>query len=354
MVDAKPRKRSLLFCVLTALVLITNFSVYRLEDVPMNMAYGSIIDLMIIIPLMAYFFIIRRHYSVKMLSIVIAAGYGAAWLIIPNEHLSSLPFFKYLIITAEGAFLLFELYIAFKLVKMVPKVFAYTKNLKYETQDFFPHRLEAAIQQNMKAPLAIQIYLTELSLFYYSLFSWKKKSRTGKGTFTLHQKTSTIALYIMLIHAIIIESLGLHYFLHQWNAWVAWILLFLNVYSVLFFIAQIQGFRLNPLKVTAEELTIRMGFASRIIIPLKNIASVTEYVGPEKLPRNIEKITFQAIAPDFVPEPPHLEIKLVTPQKAHYLYGITKEVSQVHLRMDDPAGFKKFILEELADEKGDF
>jgi hypothetical protein len=99
---AKPKKKWMLFLSLTALVLITNFLVYRLDDVPEGMAVGSIIDFMIIIPLMAYFFIIRRNHSVKTLSIVIAAGYGAAWLIIPNEHLSTLPFFKYLLIGAEG------------------------------------------------------------------------------------------------------------------------------------------------------------------------------------------------------------------------------------------------------------
>jgi hypothetical protein len=242
------------------------------------------------------------------------------------------------------------LYIAIKIVKALPKVWRHTRQLKSDSGDFFPHRLETAFHQNMSAPLFIKIYLTELALFYYSLFSWKKKILTSEGSFTIHQKGSTIALYVMLIHAILIESIGLHYFLHQWNPIVSWILLILNLYSVLFFLAQIQGFRLNPVKISDQELIIRIGFASRITIPLNNIAAVHQYVGPEKLSKAEEKITFQAIAPDFMPEKPQLEINLKEPQTAHYLYGFTKNVSQVHIKLDDPVSFKSSLLRRLKEE----
>ncbi|EDL66147.1 hypothetical protein [Bacillus sp. SG-1] len=345
--NRKPNKKWLLFLSLTTLVLVCNFAFYRLEEVPTGMAIASVIDLMIIIPLMAYFFIIRRNHSVKNLSLVIAAGYGAAWLIIPNDHLSSIPFFKYLLIAAEGIFLLVELYIVFHLFKTIPKVWKYTKKLKSQTGDFLPHRLEKAVHQNMNTSLPIKIYLTELSLFYYSLFSWKKRARLAGRSFTLHQQGSTIALYVMLIHALIIESIGLHYFLHQWNPVISWILLILNLYSLLFFLAQIQGFRLNPAKITDDELIIRMGFTTRINIPLTNITSVNQYEGPERLSKDQSKTTFLALAPDFISEKAQLEINLKEPQKAHYLYGYTKSVSQVHIKLDDPASFEKSLKSSL-------
>ncbi|MGM0845304.1 MAG: hypothetical protein ACQEUT_10030 [Bacillota bacterium] len=343
----KPKKKWMLFLSLTALIILCNFFAYRLEDVPEGMVLGSIVDLMIVIPLMAYFFIIRRHHSAKILSFVIAAGYGAAWIIIPNEHLSSLPFFKYLLIAAEGAFLLLELYIAIKVIKALPKVWQHTKKLKETNSDFFPHRLETAINENMSAPLFIKIYLTELSLFYYSLCSWKKKAVITQDSFTLHKKTSTIALYIMIIHAILIETIGLHYLLHQWNPLVSWILFFLNIYTVLFLLAQIQGFRLNPMIMTDDQLIIRIGFASRMNIPLKNIDFIHDYGGPEKLGKEEEKVTYKAIAPDFIEEKPQLEIVLKKPQTAHYLYGWTKTVSQVHIRLDEPTAFKQALTQKI-------
>lgn len=349
MVDAiqKPKKKWLLFLSLTTLILICNFFIYRIEEVPDGMVIGSIVDLMIVIPLLAYFFIIRGRHSFKTLSLVIAGGYGAAWIIVPNDHLSSLPFLKYLLIAAEGAFLLVELYIAFHIIKRIPKVWVYTKELKAADGDFFPNRLETAIQENMSAPLFIKIYLTELSLFYYSLFSWKKKALVTKDSFTLHHKTSTMALYIMVIHAILLESAGLHYLLHQWNPIVSWILLILNIYTVFFILAQIQGFRLNPVRITEDQLIIRIGFASRINIPLKAIKSIREYEGPEKLEKEMVKTTFQAIAPDFIEEKPQLEILLNEPQKAYLLYGFTKSVSQIHIRLDDPSAFKLALTRKI-------
>jgi membrane protein YdbS with pleckstrin-like domain len=352
MVEAKvkPKKKWLLFLSLTALVLITNFSVYHLDDFPKGMAIGSIIDFMIIIPLMAYFFIIRRNHSAKAISLVIAAGYGTAWLIIPNEHLAMVPFFNYFLIAAEGAFLLLELYLAFYIIKAVPKVWKYTINRKLDGEDLFPDRLETAVQQYMTAPLFLRIYLTEVNLFYYSLFSWKKKTRITPDSFTIHQKGSSIALYIMLIHALVIESIGLHYFLHMWSPIISWILLFLNLYTVMFFLAQIQGIRLNPIRISEEELVIRIGMTSRINIPLTNIASISHYQGPEKLTRTQEKVTFLAIAPDLIPEKAQLEIKLHEPQTAHFLYGFTKTVSQVLIKLDEPASFQASLLKRLEEE----
>ncbi|RIW35065.1 hypothetical protein D3H55_08430 [Bacillus salacetis] len=348
----KPKKRWPLFLALTAIVVISNISVYTLDDIPEKMAIGSIVDLMIVIPLMAYFFIIRGNHSSKALSLVIAAGYGTAWLIIPNEHLTSVPFFKYILIAAEGAFILFEVYIALHLIKAVPKVLGHLKKLNSDGGgDLFPHRLEAAIQQHMSAPLFVRIYLTEISLFYYSLFSWKKNTVSTSNTFTIHQRGSSIALYVMLIHAVVIESIGLHYFLHQWNPIISWFLLFLNIYTVLFFLAQIQGIRLNPVRITGKELVIRIGFASRITIPLTNIAYITPYEGPGKLSKDQEKRTFLAVAPDFVPEKAQLAIKLKAPQTAHYVYGLTKNVHQVHIRLDDPAAFRTSLQEKLNNEK---
>ncbi|MGF2616642.1 hypothetical protein FZC84_02460 [Rossellomorea vietnamensis] len=343
----KPKKKWLLFLSLTTLILVCNFFVYRLEEVPEGMVIGSIVDMMLVIPLLAYFFIIRRRHSFKTLSLVIAAGYGAAWIIIPNDHLSSLPFFKYLLFAAEGALLLFELFIAFHIIKTLPKVWKYTKELEAVNGDFFPHRLETAIQENMSAPLFIKIYLTELSLFYYSLFSWKKKPLVTEDSFTLHQKTSTIPLYIMIIHAILLETIGLHYLLHQWTPIVSWILLALNMYTVFFILAQIQGFRLNPVRITDDQLIIRLGFASRINIPLQKIESIKEYEPPEKIGKETEKVTFKAIAPDFIEEKPQIEILLKESQKVFFLYGYTKSVSQIHIRLDDPSAFKLALTKKI-------
>ena len=99
----------------------------------------------------------------------------------------------------------------------------------------------------MKRSKLVDVILTECKLIYYAFLSWREKVPTGKSVYSYHKKTGAIGVYIMIIHATIIESIGFHYLLHQWNPVIAWILLILNVYAMIYFIAEIQAMRKNPL-----------------------------------------------------------------------------------------------------------
>ena len=75
----------------------------------------------------------------------------------------------------------------------------------------------------------------------------------------------------MIIHATIIESIGFHYLLHQWNPVIAWILLILNVYAMIYFIAEIQAMRKNPLVVTEEQVVIQIGLERKLLCHLHKL-----------------------------------------------------------------------------------
>jgi hypothetical protein len=86
----------------------------------------------------------------------------------------------------------------------------------------------------------------------------------------------------MHIHAIVIETIGVHYLLHKINPIISYITLLLNVYTVLLFIAEIQSIQLTPIQIRNEELVIQIGIMKRINIPLENISKLEYYNGPEK------------------------------------------------------------------------
>ena len=46
-------------------------------------------------------------------------------------------------------------------------------------------------------------------MFYYACATWKKKRVETVYTITLHQKSSYTAFEVMLIHAIVIETIGI-------------------------------------------------------------------------------------------------------------------------------------------------
>jgi hypothetical protein len=182
----------------------------------------------------------------------------------------------------------------------------------------------------------------------YALFSWKKKTSIKHGdSFTYHQKTSVNAVYIMLIHAIAIESIGLHYWLHSWNAIAAYILLIANIYGVLYFLAEINATRLTPFVLTDSHLLLQSGFSKSMYLPLENVKEIMYYDGPEKFSRQEMNDLFDARVPDLIQEKPMLEILLKDPQVYELMYGLKRKASRIVLNVDEPERFYREMLNRL-------
>lgn len=344
------KPRILLYAILTSLILLSNYMIYRTSmfgPVPEGAVIGSLLDLLIILPLLTYFMIIRKRYSLKYLGIVIFAAFAAAYFIVPQQHLSEYSFLPYLLIVSEGAFLLLELYIAYTVITRLPKLLKEYKSLSKQNS-FFLFNVKNAVEKHLPGNKTVLVFITEFSLFHYALFSWKKKIHIQGGqAFTYHKKTSINAVYIMLIHAIAIESIGLHYFLHNWNAIVSYILLFLNVYGILFFIAEIQATRLTPYLLTDNHLLLQTGFSKSMHLPLSQIKELKYYEGPEKFSRKEMDDLYDARVADFIVEKPTFEILLHEPQEMHMMYGMKRNVNRIVLNVDEPAAFYSEVKKAL-------
>lgn len=336
------KPKLLLYVVLTSLILSTNYILYRTTmfgPVPEGAVTGSLVDLLIILPLMTYFLIIHKRYSLKYMGIVIFAGFAAAYFIVPQQHLSGYPFLPYLLMVSEGAFLLFELYIAYTVITRLPKLLREYKKLAGQNS-LFQFNIKKAVETNLPNNNVIKILVTEFSMFHYALFSWKKRTQIDHGqAFTYHKKTSVNAVYIMIIHAIAIESIGLHYFLHSWNTIVSYILLFLNIYGILFILAELQATRLTPFLLTKEHLLLQTGFSKSMHLSLSNIKEIKHYEGPEKFSRKEEAELYDARVPDLIQEKPMFEILLHEPQDVHLIYGLKRKANRIVLNVDEPDAF---------------
>ncbi|RSD27235.1 hypothetical protein [Mesobacillus subterraneus] len=341
------KPRLMLYVILASLILLSNYTVYRtlmFGPVPEGAVIGSLLDLLLILPLMTYFLIIRRRHSLKYMGIVILAGFAAAYFIVPQQHLSQYPFLPYLLMVSEGAFLLFELYIAYTVVTRLPKLVKEYKSLA-KKDSFFLFNIRTAVERSLHGNNAAQVLVTEFSMFHYSLFSWKKKLQIDEGQpFTYHQKTSVNAVYIMIIHAIVLESVGLHYFLHSWNAIVSYILLFLNLYGILFILAELQATRLTPFLLANDHLLLQTGFSRSMYLPLSKIKEIRYYDGPEKISG---KEVYDARVPDLIQEKPMFEILLHEPVEVKFLYGFKRKVTRVVLNVDEPESFFQAVKQSL-------
>jgi hypothetical protein len=357
MVYETSRSKWMIYSFLVLLILVCNYTLYHqtlFYPLDEKLVIASLIDFILVIPILTYFIIIRKRYSLKVIGLPLLGGYAAAYLIIPDDLLQSFSQLSWIILAIEGLFISVEVLLLYKVVMKLPKLkkeFTRITGLGV----YFPESINQTLESVIKNNTLRNIWTTELSIYYFSLFSYRKKvgSQIIEHTFSYHKNTSAIALNIMLIHAIVIETLGLHYFLHQVNPVVSYILLLLNVYSVFLFLAEIQAIRLCPIQIIDKELLIQIGMMKRIKVPISNIVKFEHYNGPDTFSKAEEKHIFNARVNDLIQEKPMFDIHLKTPIYANLLYGFTKEINRIVLTVDDPNRFYQTLTEYIERDRTD-
>lgn len=337
---------SLVALFLLLLVISSNYVLYHssfgIQSLPADLngvVVGSILDLSLVAPLL--FLAWQRKFSVKYFIVLMATGLIAARFIIPSEYLASFQSVMWLGVGIEGVLIFFELSLLFMLAKNVPPILKRVKSSSLPLLFSFSR----AINEKFPKQTFIHILCSEMLMFYYAFGTWKKQPSTEGDTFTLYKRSSFITFQIMIIHAIVIETLGLHWLLHNTSIVLSVVLLFLNIYSIVFFIGDIQALRLNPLRVDNDRLYVSFGLAKRMEIRFQDIEEIIE--DTHILEQKIPSTTIEFIARDFETVHPDLLLTLKSPIEATLFIGIKKKYKQVAIRVDDPHAFKKIVKERL-------
>lgn len=337
--------RKAILPALLLLVLISNLALYRLPfpllPAPTDataVIIGSLFDLAIVAPILILAITRKRGFTIKRFITLMVLGIVAARFIIPSSYFEPFTFVPYIAIAFEGIILLAEIGLIFILLKYLPQIIKDVKSGDEGPLFTFPTAVEKRVG---KHPL-IKVISAEMLMFYYAFASWKKIPLTGKDRFTLHTKTSFIAFYIMLIHAIVIETIGIHAWLHDKSVILSIVLLVLNVYSVLFFIGDIQTVRLNPMVVDEKQIRVSLGLGKRMVIPFDKISRIAwdEEAANENLK---EKDIIDFIARDLEKVTPHCIITFKQPLQATLFLGFEKKYTKAAIRVDDPVRFRNYV-----------
>ncbi|MEW4263540.1 beta-carotene 15,15'-monooxygenase [Priestia megaterium] len=345
-------KKTVSFVALFLLLLVisSNYVLYHssfgLQSLPADLngvVVGSILDLSLVAPLL--FLALQRKFSVKYFIVLMATGLIAARFIIPSEYLASFQSVMWLGVGIEGILILFELSLLFMLAKNVPPIL---RRIKSSSLPFL-FSFSQAVNEKFPKQTFLHVLSSEMLMFYYAFGTWKKKPSTEGNTFTLYKRSSFITFQIMIIHAIVIETLGLHWLLHNTSIILSIVLLILNIYSIVFFLGDIQALRLNPLRVEDDRLYVSFGLSKRMEISFSDIAEIVEdaHILQQKVPNT----TIEFIARDFETVHPDLLLILKSPIEATLFMGIKKKYQQVAIRVDDPNAFKKIVKERLEKNK---
>jgi len=149
----------------------------------------------------------------------------------------------------------------------------------------------------------------------------------------------------MLIHGIVVETIGIHWWLHEKSMVLSIILLILNVYSVIFFIADMQAVRLNPVHVTSDKLYLSLGLMKRAEICFDNIEELIE--DKQELEGKLSKDTIDFVARDFGEAYPQFILKLKEPIEVTFLLGIKKKYHKIAIKVDHKQEFKTILVQGM-------
>ncbi|MGE7949301.1 beta-carotene 15,15'-monooxygenase [Lysinibacillus sp. NPDC093688] len=329
------------------IVLASNYTIYNtglgasiLPPETNGVVMGSLIDFVLIMP--ALFLLYKRKFSIKQAVLLAAAGCIAARFIIPIEHLQPFVAVTWAGFAIEGTLILLEILLVATLVRYMPRILADVRSTTLPDLFSFPK----AVENHAPKHLIIQMFCTDFLVCYYALASWKRKERPG---LTLHKNSSYIAFIIMLIHGIAIETIGIHWWLHEKSLVLSILLLILNVYSVLFFVADMQAIRLNPVHVTSDKLYLSLGLMKRAEIRFDQIEELIE--DKEQLEGKLAKDTIDFIARDFEAAYPQFILKMKEPVEVTFMLGLKKRYNNVAIKADQVQEFRKMLLQGMEDNR---
>lgn len=334
--------RHMIWPILFLLVLAANFTLYRtsigISTLPTNtnpVVIGSLIDLTIVAPVLLLIW--QRKLRWKYVLTWMAGGLIAARFIIPMQYLAPFKTFTLMGFVVEAAFVLLEILLLLTLFTYLPKIIRSVRTSPLPHLFSFSNAVD---QKLIKRPI-IQAICSDILTLYYAFCLWRREPTHKGNTFTLHQKSSLIAFHMMIIHAIAVETIVIHWWLHDKSLILSLLLLVLNIYSIVLFLGNIQAIRFNPLQIENDRMYVSLGLMKRMEIRWEDIEGIIE--DRAILEKKLTKHTIDFVARDFEDVFPDVIIKLKQPQQATLLMGFTKSYEQVAIRVDDPKTFKEIL-----------
>lgn len=341
------QRKQYIWLALLMLVVGTNYAVYNtaLFDTfgvaqSETVVLGSLLDLLIVSPILVLLFI--RGFSFKLLIGVAALGCVLARLVIPDYMLAPYNTFTLAGIALEALLITVEIILLVTSIRYTPKIVAHVKGSREPLM--FAYN-EAVARYTKNNPL-IRFLSSDLLVLYYAFATWKKAPSNG---ISIHQNSSFIALQIMMIHAIAIESVGIHWWLHSKAPILSIILLIVNIYGIIFLLGDLQAMRLNRVQMKRDGFYISLGLMKRAYIQYDNIDSII--LENEQLQQKKSKDCAEFIVRDFEKVYPQFILKMKDKQTVQSLYGFKKRYQYVAIKCDTPNELMEIISRQICAEE---
>lgn len=143
-----------------------------------------------------------------------------------------------------------------------------------ETQCSHDFAIQTALTDTLKSPLLLKLLATELITLYYAFFAkFERTDVVGKNTQFSYAKSSNahdIFLFVALSQLPFLPFI--HVFLeYKKGPGPAWVVTLLTLWSVIWFLAQVEAIKFRPIELGDDHLKYRFGLSWMADIPLSKI-----------------------------------------------------------------------------------
>lgn len=341
--------------IFLALIIIPNYLLMQVQiGGSVNDITGLItaVDLIIVLPIVLYFFGFKKRISWIMLGAFVLWGLLLANWIIPNDANAYMTYFNKPVIALEAGIIVLELVLFLAIVKRIPLL---VKNYKNEKKNYYHFLVSfsSAIQNTFtfknkalnKFKFVLEVLATDIAVMYYGLFSWKNKNNiTHKNNiraFTFHKDSEYLSVFIMIVHAMTVEVIAVHLLVAYYiNPTVAWIFTILDIHILLLIISDYQAIRLSPVVLDSKGMTFQKGIRQYGFISWDLIKEVTENKKSVKeVDRDRNSITLGLHGLERKSMP--YVIKLKEPIEIRQIFGFKKTIESIYVDMDNVQAFNE-------------
>lgn len=323
----------LFFLAFVIIVFVEHFAVQQVKFYEINsfLPYAVGIDLLIIVPILYYFLIVRQlKQNVITLVFGLSLAVSTAYLIIPKTH-------HFLIEYAEKLLIIMEIGVVFYIIIKFKSIIQ-EYNLLNKVQQDFVKNIRISFQKHVGTSPLINFLVSELIMLRYGLFFWLGAKRKSQNQdFTMHQNSGFIALFSVIIFVGIIECFVAHLLLNRFNELLAWVITGISIYSFVFLVAHLFSVVDQKITIESDKIIIRIGIFWNFEIEKKYISEVAI------IKKEIDKTTKEELnTSKLLLTQPNILIKLSQKQRISGIYGVVKEIDAIYLHIDE---FKKFYEE---------
>ncbi|WP_258406094.1 hypothetical protein [Shewanella aegiceratis] len=290
-----------------------------------NFEWLYLLDALVVAPLLCFFCIKEKKDALIKALALICLGVLFGSFIVPEQN-------KFIWHHLElGRYLIVAVMVLFEVVAIASVVLAIRSALAQGRDPDLA--IDEPITKLLGGGAIVSLLRFETRIWTYALFASRidRHQFNGVQHFSYHQKDGAQSNLLGFILVIAFEAPLMHLLMHYlWSPMAANVISLLTLLSLVFFVAEYRALSRRPISLSQNDLVIRCGLYSPLVIPLGNISRVVSNQAFVKRSSQVKRYNYAGI--------PNVEISLSEP---------IGQLEKVYLGVDDPGAFIQAIRSKL-------